>query len=298
MRIFTVDRESGSSLKSKTKPVCTRSSRSRIAYAVSFVTVLPLRWFRRSSAQVAGSAQTLCQPQVVGNRRIPKESVLARLFSHQGDLYDPQVVERDFNSLVEHGLLRRRPDRACRHADKCVQLVIYVREKPTIREINYKGLNAVSQSDVLERFKKAKVGLSVESQYDPTKIKTAEVVLKELLAEHGHQFATIKTEVKTIPPAAVALTFTSRKARPSRSARSPSTATTMFLIATLRGGDEEPEADRHPALDHPGEPVCAYLRRQQAGRRHRARSPGLSRPRLLQGARPASRQPTFATLAA
>jgi hypothetical protein len=108
----------------------------------------------------------------------------------------------------------------------CVQLVVYVREKPTIREINYKGLNAVSLSDVQERFKKAKVGLTVESQYDPTRIKRAEVVLKDLLSEHGHQFATIKTEVKTIPPAAGrASPSISRKARRSRSARSPSTAT-------------------------------------------------------------------------
>ena len=158
-------------------------------------------------AQVAGSAQTLCLPQVVGNRRIPKESVLARLFSHQGDLYDKQVVERDYNSLWNTGYFDDiRIERV--DGEKCVQIVIYVREKPTIREINYKGVNAVSQSDILERFKKAKVGLSVESQYDPTKIKKAEVTLKELLAEHGHQFATIKTEVKTIPPAAVSLTFT------------------------------------------------------------------------------------------
>jgi len=158
-------------------------------------------------AQSAGTTQTLCQPQVVGNRRIPKESVLARLFSHQGDLYDPQVVERDFNSLWNTGYFDdvriERVDSA-----KCVQLVVYVREKPTIREINYKGVNAVSQSDIMDALKKAKVGLSVESQYDPTKIKRAEVVLKELLSMHGHQFATVKTEVKTIPPAAVALTFT------------------------------------------------------------------------------------------
>ncbi len=143
---------------------------------------------------------------MIGNRRIPKESVLARLFSHQGDLYDPAVVERDFNSLWNTSYF---DDVRIERSDKptCVQLTIYVREKPTIREINYKGLNAVSQSDVLERFKKAKVALSVESQYDPTKIKRAEVVLKELLAEHGHQFATIRTEIKTIPPASVALTF-------------------------------------------------------------------------------------------
>ena len=60
---------------------------------------------------------------------------------------------------------------------------------------------------MLDRFKKEKVGLSVESQYDPTRIKRAEVVLKEILGEHGHQFATIRTEVKTLPPARVSLTF-------------------------------------------------------------------------------------------
>ena len=45
----------------------------------------------------------------------------------------------------------------------------------------------------LDRFKKEKVGLSVESQYDPAKIMRAETVLKDILSEHGHQFATIKT---------------------------------------------------------------------------------------------------------
>ncbi|WP_158794439.1 outer membrane protein assembly factor BamA [Granulicella sp. L60] len=215
MRIFTVNRESGSSLKCKTKTVCTRSRRLRIAYAAYVfafamvaVAALPAQVTPGVSNEASSSqgAETLCQPQVIGNRRIPKESVLARLFSRQNDLYDPQVVERDFNSLWNTGYFENvqieRVD-----TPKCVQLVIYVLEKPTIREINYKGLNAVTQSDVLERFKKAKVPLSVESQYDPTKLARAVVVLKDLLAEHGHQFATIKPEVKKIPPAAVALTF-------------------------------------------------------------------------------------------
>ncbi|WP_255462422.1 outer membrane protein assembly factor BamA [Granulicella sp. WH15] len=173
----------------------------------------PAAWGQASPAPISpeaavqnGNAQALCTPQVIGNRRIPKESVLARLFSRQGNLYDPLIVERDFNSLWNTGYFEDvRIERTDTPA--CVQLVIYVREKPTIREINYKGVNAVSQSDILERFKKDKVGLTVESQYDPTRIKRAEVVLAALLSEHGHQFATIKTEVKTIPPAAVAVTF-------------------------------------------------------------------------------------------
>ncbi len=185
-----------------------RFSRSRVASVVFALMVgaASLSAQNTPAAPAASTPQTLCQPQVIGNRRIPKESVLARLFSHQGDLYDPAVIERDFNSLWNTSYFENiRIERV--DTSKCVQLVIYVQEKPTIREINYKGLNAVTQSDVLERFKKAKVGLTVESQYDPTKIKRAEVVLKDLLAEHGHQFATIRTEIKTIPPAAVALTF-------------------------------------------------------------------------------------------
>jgi len=157
-------------------------------------------------AAQAQQPQNVDQIRVIGNRRIPKETVLARLFTHPGDTYDPISIERDFNSLWNTGyfddLRIERED-----SEKGIILNIFLREKPNIREINYKGLSTVSVSDVLDRFKKEKVGLTVESQYDPTRIKRAETVLKSLLAEHGHQFATIKTEVKTIPPASVQVNF-------------------------------------------------------------------------------------------
>ncbi len=150
--------------------------------------------------------QTVDQIRVIGNRRIPKETILARLFTHVGDQYDPISIERDFNSLWNTAyfddLRIERED-----SEKGIILNVFVKEKPTIREINYKGLNSISVSDVLDRLKKEKVGFTVESQYDPTKIKRAETVIKELLAEHGHQFATDKIEVKTIPPASVQINF-------------------------------------------------------------------------------------------
>ena len=87
-------------------------------------------------------------------------------------------------------------------------VIFYVTERPIIRRIEYKGNKSVSESDILDRFKDRKVGLSIESQFDPTKIKKAEVVLKELLAEHGRQFATVKPTYERIPGTnAVKLTF-------------------------------------------------------------------------------------------
>src|SRR5271157_4638413 len=143
---------------------------------------------------------------VHGNRRIPADTVKARIFSKVGDVYDNAAIERDFNALWNAGYFEDiRFERE--QSAKGWILHIYLKERPTIREINYSGLSAVSTSDVLDRFKERKVGLSVENQYDPTKIKKAEVTLKQLLAEHGRQFATIRTEVRPIPPAALGITF-------------------------------------------------------------------------------------------
>lgn len=147
---------------------------------------------------------------VHGNRRIPADTIKSRIFTHIGDVYDLSAIERDFNSLWNTGYFEDiRFERE--QTPKGWILHIYVKERPTIREINYTGLSSVSTSDVLDRFKERKVGLSVESQYDPTKIKKAEVTLKELLAEHGRQFATIRSEIRPIPPAAVGLTFVIRE---------------------------------------------------------------------------------------
>ena len=116
-----------------------------------------------SVAVLAQGSQTIEQIRVIGNRRIPKETVLARLFTHVGDQYDQVSIERDFNSLWNTGYFEyiriERED-----TEKGIILNIYVTEKPTIREVNYHGLNSFSVSDALDRFKKEKVAISVESQ--------------------------------------------------------------------------------------------------------------------------------------
>jgi outer membrane protein insertion porin family len=158
------------------------------------------------SALSWGQSDLISEIDVQGNRRIPAETVRARIFTHAGDIYDPAALERDFNSLWNTGYFE--DIRFTREqTPKGWRLIVQVKEKPTIREINYVGLSSVSTSDVLDRFKLAKVGLSVENQYDPTKVKKAEVTIKGLLAEHGRQFSTIRTEVRQIPPAAVGITF-------------------------------------------------------------------------------------------
>jgi outer membrane protein insertion porin family len=159
---------------------------------------------------LAGSC--LAQQDVVseivihGNRRIPADTIRARMFTKSGDVYDQAALERDFNSLWNTGYFDDlRIERE--ESSKGWIIHVYVKEKPTIREIKYTGLSSITQSDILDKYKEMKVGLTQESQYDPTKVKRAEYVIKQLEAAHGHQFATVRSEVHPIPPAAVSLNF-------------------------------------------------------------------------------------------
>jgi outer membrane protein insertion porin family len=141
-----------------------------------------------------------------GNRRIPADTIKSRMTTRRGDIYDQAGMERDFNALWNTGYfddLRFEREQS----PKGWIVYVYVKEKPTIREIKYDGLNSISQSDLLDKFKERKVGISQESQFDPTRVKKAEVVIKEMESAHGRQFATIRTEVRAIPPASVSVTF-------------------------------------------------------------------------------------------
>ena len=176
--------------------------------------------------------------EFLGNRRIRTDTLKARIFSRDGDPYNEETLRRDFQALWNTQFFEdvklRVEDSATKPNAKVI--VFEVKERPVIRRIRYDGIHSVSESDILDRFKDKKVGLTVESQFDPTRIKKAEVVLKDLLAEHGRQFATVRSEVRSIPPAAVGLTFVVKEG--------PKRSTAGNLPRSLRSMSASPRVTR------------------------------------------------------
>ena len=169
-------------------------------------------WAPSSSAQqeATGSQPVIERIEFSGNRRIATDTLRARIFSRPGDPYTEEAAHRDFQALWNTQFFEdiRLEVEDSQKIPNGKILIFYVTERPIIRRIEYKGNKSVSESDILERFKDRKVALSPESQFDPTKVKRAEVVLKELLAEHGRQFATVKpTYEKIAATNAVKLVF-------------------------------------------------------------------------------------------
>jgi len=144
--------------------------------------------------------------QFRGARRVPQDTLRALLQTKVGDKYDPETLNRDFMALwntnrFEDIRLEREPGR------RGWVITFVVVERRIIRTIKYDGLKSISVSEILDRFKERKVGLSVESQYDPNKVQRARVVLQDYLAERGRQFATVEPEIHQVPPASLEVVF-------------------------------------------------------------------------------------------
>jgi outer membrane protein insertion porin family len=173
--------------------------------------------FEQDSAAGATRQQQPQQSQAVidriiflGNRRVRRDTLQARIFSREGDPYNEDTLRRDFQALWNTQFFEDVKLRVEDSPDgpNHKNIIFEVKERPVIRRIRYEGTHSVSESDILDRFKERKVGLTVESQFDPTRIKKAEVVLKELLGEHGRQFAKVTPQYERIAASnAVILVF-------------------------------------------------------------------------------------------
>ena len=186
----------------------------RLASALSLCvcTLFPLLSARAAHPlpQAQASAPLIERVDIVGNRRIPTSTIRNKIFTQEGQPYNVERLRRDFQALWNTQYFQDVRLEVENSADKPGEVVVvfYLTERPIIRHIHYKGISAVSESDILDRFKDRKLGLTVESSFDPTKIKRAQVLIQELEGEHGHQFATVTPEYSKIAGTnAVELTF-------------------------------------------------------------------------------------------
>jgi len=136
-----------------------------------------------------------------GNRKYRSETLTTRLFTRVGDAYSESNLKADFmalwNTQYFDSITLETQDSPTK--PNGVIIIFHVVERPTISLIDYPGIKSVTKSDILDRFKERKVGLAIESQLDPTKVRKGEVVLQELLAEHGRQFAIVRARKELIP---------------------------------------------------------------------------------------------------
>lgn len=140
-------------------------------------------------------------------RRIPQDTLRNLIFTRRGDVYNAQALHRDLVTLWNQGRFDDiRLERERGPGGGWIVRFVMV-ERPIVRTLKFEGNKSATDSDILERFRDRRVGLSVEAMYDDSKLSRAVNVLEELLAERGRQFARVTADIEQLPPSSLAITL-------------------------------------------------------------------------------------------
>ena len=160
-----------------------------------------------NGVQAAAPPQDVIESVTFANvRRVPQETLRSQILSKAGDKFDKDALDRDmvalWNTMKFNDIYWGREP-----GPNGWIITFHLVERPVIRTFDFDGLKSIQKSEILDRFKERKVGLSADSQYDPNKVQHATVVLQEYEAERGRQYATVEPQVHQVPPAGVSIIF-------------------------------------------------------------------------------------------
>ena len=82
-----------------------------------------------------------------------------------------------------------------------------VTERKRIQIVDFRGSKELTTSNIEDALKKADAQIKIDTFYDPAKARKVEKIIKEMLAEKGRPFGTVKHEAKNIGGSGQQLSF-------------------------------------------------------------------------------------------
>jgi len=144
--------------------------------------------------------------EIQGNQFLQRETLLFYVQAKAGDPYDERRLREDFKRLWDTGFL---DDLQIDVTDgpKGKIVTFRVSERKRIQIVDYRGSKDLTTSNIEDELKKREAQVKIDTFYDPAKARRVESIIKEMLAQKGRPFATVKHEAKNIGGAGQQLSF-------------------------------------------------------------------------------------------
>ncbi len=153
---------------------------------------IPVPFLKAPTKPAAPKILTIKSIEVVGQRKIEKEAILAKLISQVGKPYTEKQVAQDIQAVFKMGFFVQ-VEVSQETATGQVSLEYRVVEKPTISEIVFEG-NSELKSDELE----TQSGLKAFEILNNTKVKEAVTKLEKFYEEKGFYLVKIEPIIEDV----------------------------------------------------------------------------------------------------
>lgn len=149
----------------------------------------------------AARGLTIQTIEVVGNRRVSKQDILAYLKEKPGQMYTPEALAQDVRELWGSRFFRDI-EVDLDSSPTGVSLRFIVRELPTIRAIEFEGNDEIDDEDLTEA-----IEVKVDSVQSDAAIARSIQTIRDKYAEKGYFLAEAESSVKSEKNNEVTLTF-------------------------------------------------------------------------------------------
>ncbi len=190
-----------------------------------------------ATVKAVNQQQTVEEVDIQGNRRLRDDDLLYYIKTRPGDVYNPAQLERDLKELLSLNFFEKTATRVfTEEAPRGgVRVIFEVKELPIIRDLQFEGLKAVPESEVLKAFREQRVGISKESVFDPVKARNATRILREQLASKGYPNAKVEVKEEEVSATSTAITFVIDQGNRSRIVDIEFEGNEVFSDGELRG---------------------------------------------------------------
>jgi outer membrane protein insertion porin family len=201
------------------------------ALVLPALVVLAAPGFAQAPAEEAPGVESVT---VVGNQMLQKETLLFYVQTRPGARYDERQLRQDFRRLWDTGFLEDLQVEA-EDGPKGKIVTFRVSERKRIQIVDYRGSKELTTTNIEDELKKREAQVKIDTFYDAAKARRVESIIKEMLADKGRPFATVKHEAKNIGGAGQQLSFIVTDGPKAKIRKITFDGNTVFSDGKLRG---------------------------------------------------------------
>ncbi len=186
---------------------------------------------------IAQQQQLVESVDIQGNRRLKDDDLLYYIKTRPGDVFNQPQLERDLQELLSLNFFDKVKTRVLTEEGVRggVNVIFEVAELPIIRDLQFEGLDAVPESEVLKAFREQRVGISKEAIYNPVNAQKGIRVIREQLASKGYPNAKVTVRDEEVSATSTAVTFDVDQGNRSRIVEIEFEGNSVFKDGELRG---------------------------------------------------------------
>ena len=158
-------------------------------------------------AAPAAPAETIVGIRVIGYQTVSPDTIAHYLGIKVGDPYDAEKIRQNFPALWDVGLLENVQIEV-EHDPTGVTLIVTVEERPIVKEVVLTGNKKVSNTQIRDRLKEAKVEVVPGTPLSLRSIAKARSTIADFYVEQGFRSATVDYKIEDLTKTEKKVTFT------------------------------------------------------------------------------------------